>query len=61
MSADSVAFYFNDTQVTQANAVLNADDGDEMVCGGGYLNATGDATPAPGIRANFFEIGTVNN
>jgi hypothetical protein len=61
MSADSVAFYFNDTQVTQANAVLNADDGDEMVCGGGYLNAAGDGTPATGIRANFFEIGIVNN
>lgn len=60
MNADTVSFTLNGASVTQTNAVLNADDGDEMVCGVGALAATGDGTPAPGISADYVEIAQVS-
>ena len=57
VAADSVSFSVNGTPVTQTNAVLNYDDTDRLTCGFGYINATGDTTPAPGIKINYVEIG----
>lgn len=55
--ADTVQFWLNGTQITQVNAVLNLDATDELVVSMGTVNATGDATPAPGIRVNYVEYG----
>ena len=54
MSADSVAFSVDGTAVTQTNAVLNADAGDEFVCRIGFRSA---GTASAGVQVNYFELG----
>jgi hypothetical protein len=57
--ADTVEFYVDGVQIAQTNAVLDFDNGDELMVFFGYLNDAGDATPAPGIKINYVEIGKV--
>ena len=53
MSADSVSFYVDGTAVTQTNAVLDADNGDEFACLIGYRSSGTDA----GVELNYIEVG----
>lgn len=52
--ADAVEFWLNGTQVTQANAVLNMDNGDRAVVVFGYTIA---AASDPGVTIDYIEIG----
>jgi hypothetical protein len=54
LSADSVAFSSDGTAITQSNAVLNLDAGDEMVCRFGFRSA---GTATAGVDINYVEIG----
>ena len=55
MLADSVSFTYDGTAVTQTNAVLNADNGDQMVCFWGFQNSA--AAASAGMLLNYVEIG----
>lgn len=60
IAADTVSFYMSDANdtvlsaVTQTNAVLNADNGDEAVCVLGYTIA---AASDPTVTVDYVEIG----
>ena len=54
ISADDVDFYVDGTQVTQTNAVMNADANDKFVC---RLGVRSPGTAAAGIALNYVEIG----
>jgi hypothetical protein len=54
ISADDVDFFLDGTQVTQTNAVLNADANDKFVC---RLGVRSPGTAAAGIVLNYVEIG----
>lgn len=54
ISADAVAFSVNGSAITQTNAVLNLDAGDEMVCRFGFRSA---GTASAGVDINYIEIG----
>lgn len=54
MAADTVTFTLDGTDVTQTNAVLNADDNDEFHCSMGSLNA---AAGDPQVAIDYIEIG----
>lgn len=53
MSADSVSFTLDGAAVTQTNAVLNADNGDQMTCFWGFQNSAVGATA--GVLINYVE------
>ncbi len=55
ISADDVDFFVDGTQVTQANAVLDADATDRFVC---KLGVRSSGTAA-GVDVNYVEIGAV--